>query len=594
MKRIAGKSLSSNVGGLPRLPIPIIEETLSRYRASVGCLKKPAQVQKHFDLLTRCTPQLSEINSSLVAADREAASSPKYPFSYIEKAWDDGYLKFRGPSPINIAPAFSFKRLPETSQSLVAAKIVNCLNRYVRKLSSEGLEFTGTDLSQMSSQFGASRVPGEDRDSFTSVELDQIRHVTVLHDGHIYLVQLVDETGALFTEESIHKAFEHILATTPTDDNPAPVSVLTATTRGDWAAAYNELLRSPENEQFLRKIQHSLVVVCLDTQSWESDVSKKQQAILHGGADESENRWYDKHQIIVARDGQVGFNFEHAFSDGMTWCRWMSDVWSSLQSGVTLTDSPAITNAPTSAVATVTPVTIALGKSFTTRLRNARQEIRALSASVQQATAVIQIGKKALKGFRMSPDAFTQMCFHLAFYTTRGKIAPTYESCSTNAFFHGRTETIRTATDDMLALIKAVSSGVEHAECRRLMHTAAARHIALAKEAAAGQGVDRHLLALHKAAEETNHELVNTFFKEDLYSYSGTWLMSTSNVSQPFLEYFCFGPVVGDGYGIGYIVDEEEIRCCISAFEGSTHTDASEMKAAVESASQALATILKA
>ena len=41
------------------------------------------------------------------------------------------------------------------------------------------------------------------------------------------------------------------------------------------------------------------------------------------------------------------------------------------------------------------------------------------------------------------------------------------------------------------------------------------------------------------------------------YRLSQHFTLSTSNVAAPFLKMFCFGPVVADGYGIGYMV------CCV-------------------------------
>ena len=38
------------------------------------------------------------------------------------------------------------------------------------------------------------------------------------------------------------------------------------------------------------------------------------------------NRWFDKHQAVVQKDGTIGLNFEHSFSDGTTWNRMVHEV----------------------------------------------------------------------------------------------------------------------------------------------------------------------------------------------------------------------------------------------------------------------------
>jgi len=82
----------------------------------------------------------------------------------------------------------------------------------------------------------------------------------------------------------------------------------------------------------------------------------------------------------------------------------------------------------------------------------------------------------------------------MAYYKlTGGKTAPTYESCSTAAFKHGRTETIRSAT---VATAKAcqmfhqpTSSRPSKAELMSALQECTATHTQLTKEAAMGLSV---------------------------------------------------------------------------------------------------------
>lgn len=55
----------------------------------------------------------------------------------------------------------------------------------------------------------------------------------------------------------------------------------------------------------------------------------------------------------------------------------------------------------------------------------------------------------------MSPDAYVQMVFQLAYYRIYKKPCPTYESASTRQFLHGRTETIRSCSQTSVAFTKA-------------------------------------------------------------------------------------------------------------------------------------------
>lgn len=55
------------------------------------------------------------------------------------------------------------------------------------------------------------------------------------------------------------------------------------------------------------------------------------------------------------------------------------------------------------------------------------------------------------------------------------------------------------------------------------------------------------------------------FYAEPLYTRTNTWELSTSNVSNPFLASFSFGPVTGTGYGIGYLIHVRAV-CPLLAF----------------------------
>lgn len=582
MSRTLLKSLGTNFQALPRLPVPTVGATLNRYRESVSHLKKKELVEKHLRVVDAFESSFGHaLNLEILEADRQAASQGGYPYSYIESTWDDMYLSCRDPSPVNISPAFSLKNQNYSSQQQAAAKISFAIVSWIHRSATVGVDCdAGVDMSQLQHQFCSSRVPREQRDDYTRDNFES-DNITVLHDGHVYLVKTRNEEGVLFNEDVLEKAFSHILTTTRSDDHPAPVSVLTTGRRSDWAASYAELMRHPENEALLKSIQHSAVVVCLDSQGWSSDL-EIQKAMLYGGPEECENRWYDKHQVIISKAGQVAFNFEHAFSDGLTWCKWIKEI---------MTSTEVINTSSTSPPDLVKPVSFTFGKSFASRIRNAKTDVKALIDNVELSTVTLPIGKKTLKKLKCSPDAFAQVVFHSAFFHVRGKIAPTYESCSTNKFFHGRTETMRTATSDMHKLLVALESKSELAELRGLLSKVQTSHVQLAKHAANGEGCDRHLLALKKRAEARGGDAM-ALFNEELYSYSNTWLMSTSNVSMPWLEFFNFGPVSPDGLGIGYIIDEDCIRICISSWKSSPVANSEEIKSAMIASSERLAEIL--
>lgn len=64
-------------------------------------------------------------------------------------------------------------------------------------------------------------------------------------------------------------------------------------------------------------------------------------------------------------------------------------------------------------------------------------------------------GSNFMKRAKISPDSWMQMVFQLAYYRHYGQPCPTYESASTRKFLTGRTETVRSCTEESVAFTKA-------------------------------------------------------------------------------------------------------------------------------------------
>lgn len=106
-------------------------------------------------------------------------------------------------------------------------------------------------------------------------------------------------------------------------------------------------------------------------------------------------------------------------------------------------------------------------------------------------------GKEFIVSNKMSPDSFVQMSMILAYYKLYGQVVCTYEPVLTKAFFHGRTEAMRSATVEAKHFVEvfcnaSISPQLKESALRAATHV----HSQLVKECARGQGVDRHLFAL--------------------------------------------------------------------------------------------------
>lgn len=73
-----------------------------------------------------------------------------------------------------------------------------------------------------------------------------------------------------------------------------------------------------------------------------------------------------------------------------------------------------------------------------------------------------------------------------------------------------------------------------------------------------GYGVDRHFLGLKKLLKE--NEPVPEIFKDETFSESSHWYLSTSQVTSDHYDGYGWGEVVSDGYGIAYMVKNYSLQ----------------------------------
>ncbi|KPA80498.1 putative mitochondrial carnitine/choline acetyltransferase [Leptomonas pyrrhocoris] len=601
MRRIAASELQSNVLQLPRLPIPAVTSTMDGYRCSLKALWSnevtAGHVEKLDAFLTSSAPVLQKY---LVETDKAAAEAGTAPFTYLETMMSQAALSSRYPLEVNMNAGFVLQDKllgADQTQAGVASAMTHAIASWIQQVRTQGLQVADDpskqfDVSPLLTEFGRSLIPSKETDAIHTTPLSKLQHIIVLHDGHPYVVRVFDENGLVVDRRLIQKAFEFILSITPDQDNPAPVAVLTAGSRTVWGQAYQELIKTPENAESLHLFHESIIVVCLDGLKWGSNESLAESSALHGGKDELENRWFDKHQMIVSEDGQVAFNFETTASDRVHWAKWIDDVLSILKErGGSGLSTNGVDGAEINAV--VKPLSVTYGKSFVTHIRAARQEALAIVTDTEAHSIHIPYGRAQLSALAVEPDAFVQMCLQLAMHQLRGKLCSTTEVCSTARFFHGTTELMHTATEEMLELATTLAQHQQDAAAAaaldangketlaKLIRATSIRHVRQTAAAKRGEGFDRHLTALRHVAQINGDKAALAFFEDDLFAKTNNAVLATSEFSKPWLRYYTFGPINHNGYGLGYVIDDQEVRVCLSAFTNSPATNVSDLKSAL-------------
>ncbi|XP_071368535.1 carnitine O-palmitoyltransferase 1, liver isoform-like [Centroberyx affinis] len=212
-----------------------------------------------------------------------------------------------------------------------------------------------------------------------------------------------------------------------------------------------------------------------------------------------------------------------------------------------------------------------------------------------------EFGKGRIKKLRISPDAFIQISLQLAYYRDRGGFCLTYEASMTRLFREGRTETVRSCSNESCDFVKALESGEGAEQCRRLFRLAAEKHQNLYRLAMTGAGIDRHLFCLYVVSKYLGVD--SAFLKEVL---SEPWRLSTSQTPVQQMELFDlknhpefislgggFGPVADDGYGVSYIiVGEDMINFHVSSKHSCNETDSHRFGAQISRALQDILALL--
>ncbi|KAJ6145477.1 hypothetical protein N7470_009372 [Penicillium chermesinum] len=507
----------ANQDSLPKLPIPELEDTCKRHLESLVALQTP---REHKDTKAAVEEFLKTDGPALQEKLKAYASSKT---SYIEQF----------SVVLNLNPFFLLEDDPtpaRNDQVTRAASLVVSALSFVRAVRREELPpdtVRGTPLCmyQYSRLFGTARLP---TDNGCVISQDPVaKHIVVLCRGQFYWFDVLDDNNDhIMTEKDISLNLRVIIddaAQTPIQEAAkGALGVLSTENRKVWSSLREIMTKDPasNNAECLNIVDTALFVLSLDDTE-PTSTSELCANMLCGTSEVIKgvqvgtctNRWYDKLQIIVCKNGSAGINFEHTGVDGHTVLRFASDVYTDtiLRFAKTIngqaptlwtTSSPDPAKRDPSSFGNVSTTPRKLEwdmmPELTIALRFAESHLSDLLHQYEfQVLDFEGYGKNFITSMGFSPDAFIQMAFQAAYYGLYGQLENTYEPAMTKAYLHGRTEAIRTVTPEVVSFVRTFW-GENPAESKiEALRTAAQRHTAITKERSKGQGHDRHLYALY-------------------------------------------------------------------------------------------------
>uniref|UniRef100_A0A8C8B3A0 Carnitine O-palmitoyltransferase 2, mitochondrial n=1 Tax=Otus sunia TaxID=257818 RepID=A0A8C8B3A0_9STRI len=578
-----------------RLPVPKLEDTIRRYLNAQKPLLNDDQFRKTEELAHHFEKGIGrELHEQLVAQDNQNKHT-----SYITGPWFDMYLKAREPVVLNFNAFMSFNPdpkseyndqliratnmtvsairfmktfragylepevfhlNPEKSDTQIFKKIIRFVPSSLSWFGAYMVNAYPLDMSQYFRLFNSTRLPKLNRDELYTDE--KAKHLLVLRHGNFYVFDVLDRDGNMLKPSEIQAHLKYILS----DNSPAPafpLGYLSSENRDTWALLRKNLLDNG-NEAALQKVDSAMFCLSLDDFSVK-DFVHLSHTMLHG---DGANRWYDKSfNLIITKDGTAGVNFEHSWGDGVAVLRFQNEVFKDSTKAPAI--SPQSQPASVDSSGAVQKLDFKLNDALKAGITKAKQKFDATVESLS--LNLIQFhegGKDLLKQKKVSPDAVAQLAFQMAFFRQYNQTVATYESCSTAAFKHGRTETIRPASIHTKKCSEAfVKELAKHSteELQKLIVECSKYHGRLTKEAAMGQGFDRHLFGLRYLASSKGIALPD-FYQDQAYARLNHNIISTSTLVSPAVQLGGFGPVVSDGFGVGYQVHDDWIGCNVSSY----------------------------
>ncbi|BGP14742.1 hypothetical protein JCM10213v2_002693 [Rhodosporidiobolus nylandii] len=594
----------SNQKSLPRLPIPTLEASLDKYTKSLrpilleqahkegkgeGWVEQELQKRRQWGQDFAKEGGLGRVlQERLKDIDRATPNNWLDDHFWIKAA----YHSWRVPLPVNSnwwllmkddesIPAevraggpekgefteWQLKRSAKLTERLVEFK-VRLDRQEILPDSSRAGPF---DMHQYARVFGLTRTPQIPSDSLVhSPHPHPAKHIIVMALDHFYVLPVVDSASGDALPAAALEAGLWAIADDAKARGPAePVGVLSADDRDSWTKAREHLLAlSPVNRASATQVEDSLFVLSLDDYTLKSpsytssspsaqtpDLDAHIRNASHANGT-GQNRWWDKAVgIHVESNGRASMVGEHSPCDAL-----IPSIVCDYALAENLDPSGASQRGK-GAVGEKARLEWVVDEKTRESMRKAEETVRGIAEDSEGRMLWFdEYGAGWIKSnAKLSPDAYLQMALQLAYHKTHGAPVATYETASTRLFARGRTDVIRTLSEESWRWVKAMREGKEEPEALYgLLSAAVKAHNLYTRESSTGKGIDRHFMGLRLLMREgESHPL----FEDELFSKSQEWVLSTSGLSAGDRFFGTgFGAVYPNGYGINYLAGDKVIK----------------------------------
>ncbi|NXG63258.1 OCTC octanoyltransferase, partial [Hemiprocne comata] len=570
---------------LPSLPVPPLDESLSKYLDSVKPFLSQEEYQRTENIVKKFENGIGkELHQKLL----ERAKTRR---NWLEDWWlnvayldprvsTQIYYNIGGPSPF-IEHCWPLKEGTQIERACVntwhTLKYWDLLR--IEKVPIERSGDAVLDMSQFRNVFCTCKIPGVTRDSISSyfkteTEGECPSHLIVLCRGRVFAFDAIHE-GNMVTPPEIFRQLAYIQKRCQSEPDGPGLAALTSNERTKWAELRQYLIDlDPKNLTFLEKIQKSVFVVSLDDASPHAtpeDYSEVTRLALTG---DPTVRWGDKsYNSIFFSNGTSSAFCDHSPFDAMALITMLSYIEKKIiENEGKWKGSDKVRDIPWPEELEFT-----VDQKLKNEIGLAKESYYKTVSDLQLVNyAFTSFGKALIKKKKLHPDTFVQLALQLAFYKCHGRPGCCYETSMTRRFYHGRTETIRSCTMEAVEWCKSMLDPSDSTYQRiQLMHKAFAKHNKMRKECEHGKGFDRHLLGLLLIAQEQGLPVPELYVDKAFTASGGggNFVLSTSLTGYTRFNGSAL-PMVHHGYGFFYAIRDDRILATCSSWKSCPETDA--------------------
>ncbi|XP_064022938.1 peroxisomal carnitine O-octanoyltransferase isoform X2 [Pogoniulus pusillus] len=570
---------------LPSLPVPPLDESLSKYLEAVKPFLNDEEYQRTQETVERFGNGIGkELHQKLL----ERAKTRR---NWLEEWWlNVAYLDLRLATQIHCnigGPGTYIEHFwPPKEGTQIERACVNLWHtlKYWELLRREkvAIERSGNavlDMNQFRMLFSTCRIPGITRDSLSSYFRTESEghcpsHLAVLCRGRLFAFDALHE-GTLLTPPEIFRQLTYIQKRCHSEPDGPGLAALTSSERTKWAELREYLIGlDPKNLTHLEKVQSSLFVVCLDDASPHATLQDYSELTRLGLVGDPTVRWGDKsYNCIFFANGLCSAFCDHAPFDAMALITMLAYVDKKIvENEGKWKGSDKVRELPWPEELLFT-----VDQKLISEIGRAKDLYYTKVSQVQLVNYVFtSFGKALIRARKLHPDTFVQLALQLAYYKCHGRPGCCYETAQTRRFFHGRTETIRPCTLEALQWCKAMLEPAHPAPQRlQLMQKAFAKHNKMRKECENGKGFDRHLLGLLLTAQEQGLPVPELYVDKAFAASGGggNFVLSTSLTGYTRFNGAAL-PMVAHGYGFFYSIRDDRIAVSCSSWKSCPETSA--------------------